>query len=77
MKKLSENTTLKIDTELLEQVKRIAQNKYPLRKIEFYSEAVREALIEFIKKNSRYNNKPESKQVQSNSNNQQKQIESV
>lgn len=57
MKKLSKEKTLKIDQDLLDEVKEIAQTKYPLRKIVFYAEAVREALIEFIKKNQRYKNK--------------------
>ena len=58
---MSKEITLKIDQDLLDEVRNITQNKFPLRKIEFYSEAVREALIEFVRKNQRYNKDPESK----------------
>ena len=60
MKKLSKEITLKIDQDLLDEVKEITQNKYPLRKINSYAEATREALIDFIKKNQRYKNKENS-----------------
>ena len=60
VEKLSKEVSLKIDQDLLDEVKEITKNKFPLRKIEFYSEAVREALIEFIKKNQRYKNKESS-----------------
>ena len=46
--------TLKIEQDILDEVKIIAENKFPLRKITFYSEAVREALYEFIKRNKKY-----------------------
>jgi len=49
--------TLKIDQKLLDEVKTIADNKFPLRNISSYAEATREALIEFIKKNQRYSKK--------------------
>jgi len=49
--------TLKIDQELLNEVRTIAQNKFPLRNITFYAEAVREALIDFVKRNKNYYNK--------------------
>jgi len=54
---LSKEINLKIDQDLLDEVKEITQNKYPLRKISSYAEATREALIDFIKKNQRYKNK--------------------
>jgi len=49
--------SLKIDQDLLNKVKAITQNKFPLRKILTYAEATREALIEFVKKNQRLINK--------------------
>lgn len=50
---MSRDITLKIDQELLEKVKIIAQNKNPLRKIDSYAEAVRESLIDFVNKNKK------------------------
>ena len=47
-------TNIKIEKDLVEKVKTIAENKYPLRNIDSYAEAIRESLIEFIKKNSKY-----------------------
>ena len=49
--------TLKVEQSLLDEVKSIAESKYPLRKINFYSEAVREALIDFVKRYKPYYNK--------------------
>jgi len=46
--------SLKIEQDLLDEVKIIAESKYPLRKINSYAEAVREALHEFVKKNKKY-----------------------
>lgn len=43
--------TLKIERNLAKKVKEIATKKYPLRNIEFYVDAVKEALIEFIEEN--------------------------
>lgn len=60
MEKLSREINLKIDQDLLDEIKEITQNKYPLRKISSYAEATREALIDFIKKNQRYKNKENS-----------------
>jgi len=54
---MSKEINFKINKDLCEEAKEIAQNKFPLRKIEFYSDAIREAIIEFIKKNQRYKNK--------------------
>ena len=48
----------------MNEVKTIAQNKFPLRKIESYAEATREALIEFIKRNQKYKNKLKNSQEQ-------------
>ncbi len=52
--------TIQIDKDLMNEVKEITQNKYPLRKISSYAEATREALIDFVKKNQRYKNKEDS-----------------
>ena len=54
---------LKIDQKLLNKVKAITKNKFPLRNISSYAEAVREALIEFVKKNSKFV-KIESNEIQ-------------
>jgi len=55
-------TNVKVDKNLANKTLKIAQNKYPLRGIEFYSEAVREVLIDFIKKNKRFlNQDPDQK----------------
>ena len=57
---MSKEINLKIDQDLLDEVKEITQNKYPLRKISSYAEATREALIDFVKKNQRYKNKEDN-----------------
>ena len=49
---------IKLEPELVEKVKTIAENKFPLRKITSYAEATREALIEFVKRNQKYAKKP-------------------
>lgn len=49
---------IKLEPELVEKVKTIAENKFPLRNINSYAEATREALIEFVKKNQKYAKKP-------------------
>ena len=49
---------IKLDPELVEKVKTVAENKFPLRKITSYAEATREALIEFVKRNQKYAKKP-------------------
>ncbi len=46
--------TLQLERDLIEKIKEIARNKFPLRNINSYAEATREALIEFVKKNRRY-----------------------
>jgi len=43
--------TLKLEKELLKQVKSLARKKYPLRNIDKYAKAAREVLIEFVRKN--------------------------
>lgn len=53
-------TSVQLDKELLENILEIVKNKFPLRKINTYAEATREALYEFIKKNRRYENKQKS-----------------
>lgn len=45
-----------MDQDLLDKVKEITQKKFPLRKINKYAEAVREALMDFIKKNQKFVN---------------------
>ena len=50
-------TNIKIETDLIEKVKTIAENKFPLRNITSYAEATREALIEFCKKNKKFSKK--------------------
>jgi len=45
---------MKLERELIEQVRTIAQKKFPLRNLSTYSKATREVLIEFIKKNQKY-----------------------
>ena len=49
-------TSVQLDRALVEQVKEIARNKFPLRNINSYAEATREALIEFVKSNQKYCN---------------------
>ena len=51
---------IKLEPELVEKVKTIAENKFPLRNITSYAEAVREGLIEFVKRNQKYAKKPTS-----------------
>lgn len=46
-------TTIQIDRDLMEKVKKIVKKKKPLRKINSYAEATREVLIDFVKKNQR------------------------
>ena len=60
---MSKEINLKIDQKLLDKVKTITKNKFPLRNITSYAEAVREALIEFVKKNSKFV-KIESNEIQ-------------
>ena len=42
---------VKIERNLVKKAKEIAVKKYPLRNIEFYVDAVKEALIEFVEEN--------------------------
>ena len=49
-------TSVQLDRTLVEQVKEIARNKFPLRNINSYAEATREALIEFVKRNQKHCN---------------------
>lgn len=64
---MSKEINLKIDQDLLDEVKEITQNKYPIRKISSYAEATREALIDFVKKNQRYKNKEDKNKEAINS----------
>lgn len=48
------SVTLKIEKELLNKVKSIAKKKNPLRDINKYAEAVREALICYILENEEF-----------------------
>jgi hypothetical protein len=56
-------TTIQIDNDLLEKVKKIAQNKWPLRKITKYAEATREVFFDFVKRNKKFLNKQEKSQT--------------
>ena len=47
-------TSVQLDRDLIEKVKEIARSKFPLRNINSYAEATREALIEFVKRNQKY-----------------------
>ena len=49
-------TSVQLDKTLVEQVIEIARSKFPLRNINSYAEATREALIEFVNKNKKYCN---------------------
>ena len=60
---MSKEINLKIDQKLLNKVKTITKNKFPLRNITSYAEAVREALIEFVNKNPKFM-KIESNEIQ-------------
>lgn len=51
---MSKEINLKIDQDLLDKIREIAQKKNPLRKISTYAEATRESLIEFIEKNKKF-----------------------
>jgi len=48
---------LNVDYDLADEVLIITQNKFPRRKISFYSEAIKEALIEFVKENQKFKDK--------------------
>lgn len=56
---MSKTVNINVNRELAEKVKIIAENKFTLRTIDFYSEAIHEALIDWVKKNNRYH-KPSS-----------------
>ena len=45
---------INVEQSLADEVKIITKKKFPLRKIEFYSEAIKEALIDFVRKNQEY-----------------------
>jgi hypothetical protein len=60
---MAKEINLKIDQNLLDKVRIITKNKYPLRNITSYAEATREALIEYVKKNLKYQ-KIESNEIQ-------------
>lgn len=49
---------IKLEPELVEKVRAIAEKKFPLRNVTSYAEATREALIEFVKRNQKYAKKP-------------------
>lgn len=51
---MSKTINVNVNRELAEKVKNIAENKFDYRDIDFYSEAINEALIEWAKKNKRY-----------------------
>jgi metal-responsive CopG/Arc/MetJ family transcriptional regulator len=57
---MSEEVTIKIDRKLANKVRKIAKKKFELRTIKFYSDAITEALIEFVEKNNNLLKKPKS-----------------
>lgn len=59
---MSKTINVNVNRDLAEKVKNIAGNKFPLREIDFYSEAIHEALIEWVKKNKRYYKPPSNSQ---------------
>lgn len=61
---MSEDINLKVDKDLLNKVKNITKRKFPLRKIKHYSEAVREALFEFVENNKGFCNENSSSKDQ-------------
>lgn len=71
---MSAEINIKIDKNLGDEVKEIAQKKFPLRNIEFYSEAIREALIEFVKKNQKFKNKSNNSETNQSTSSNQEQI---
>jgi len=56
-------TSVQLDKTLVEQVKEIARSKFPLRNINSYAEATREALIEFVKRNQKYLTEDQKSQI--------------
>ena len=54
---------IKLEIELVEKVKIIAENKFPLRNITSSAEATREALIEFVKRNQKYLTEDQKTQI--------------
>lgn len=51
MKKMSNEINIKVDKSLAKKALKIAKKKYQLRKIVYHSDAVREIIIDFVKKN--------------------------
>lgn len=54
VEKMSTHITLKIDQDLMDKIKTITQKKHPLRKIDTYAVATREALFEYVEKNRKF-----------------------
>lgn len=58
-------TTVQLKKEMVDKVKSIVQLKKPLRDINSNAEAIREVLIDFIKKNKKYLPKKEKSSIES------------
>lgn len=70
-------TSIQIDTDLMEKVMKIAQKKWPLRKISKYAETTREVFFDFIKRNKKVLNQSKKVEKKSFPQNQEKQLESA
>lgn len=46
-----EKTTVALSTDLVEKIMKITQRKFPLKKVHYYVEAIREALYDYIEMN--------------------------
>lgn len=57
MKRLSDYFSFKLERELVEKAKRLAKQRFPLRKIDKNSEAIREIIILFIKEHTELDKK--------------------
>ena len=58
-----EKINVKVDRNLAKKILKIASLKFELRNIENHAEAVREALIEFIKNNTKYLKKSKKSKI--------------
>ena len=51
---MSRKVNIKMSESLINEARKIAKNKFPLREFETYSNVVREAIIDFIKMNQEW-----------------------
>lgn len=70
-------TSVQIDSDLMEKVMKIAQNKWPLRKISKYAETTREVFFDFIKRNKKFLHQIKNVEKKAFSQDQEEQIEST